>query len=121
MAVTPKTIGPPPSAEAPDAWRMFRSEMEQLFDRFAMGTGTATVRFIEPFPVRPVEGAYQGVASAADEVSLEEATRKFAEVAGELLVVARTAAAASVGRGDEIDAILAEIRSLREDTSSVSA
>ena len=46
MANTPVEVkkAAPAAANAPDAWRSFRTEMDRLFDRFAGGWGMPSLR-----------------------------------------------------------------------------
>ena len=85
MATTPvevKKTSPAP-ANAPDAWRSFRSEMDRLFDRFAGGWGMPSLRRM--FDVEPAfryESTFSVPSPAVDITEDAAAYKVTAELPG---------------------------------------
>ena len=70
-------------ARRPDAWRSFRNEMDQLFDRFSGGFGIPSLRrMFEPKPNWLYEGSFSWSPPAIDILEDEKAYKITAEVPG---------------------------------------
>jgi HSP20 family protein len=85
MAATPVEVKktPPAPANAPDAWRSFRTEMDRLFDRFAGGWGMPSLRRM--FDVEPAfryESTFSVPSPAVDITEDAAAYKMTAELPG---------------------------------------
>jgi HSP20 family protein len=85
MANTPAEVKKttPAVRGAPDAWRLFRSEMDRLFDRLASGWGTPSLRHM--FDVEPslrYESAFTMPTPAVDITEDDTAYKVTAELPG---------------------------------------
>ena len=85
MANTPVEVqkAAPAAANAPDAWRSFRTEMDRLFDRFAGGWGMPSLRrMFDAEPAFQYESSFAMPSPAVDISEDDGAYKVTAELPG---------------------------------------